>query len=554
MGKLLPGLNDLATLYPSLAERWDFDLNSTGPDQVTAGSSQKAWWKCNLGHSYEAIIYSQKSSGCPVCSGKRVLTGFNDLATRRPELLSEWDYEQNSVDPSQISVGSSLRVRWICKIDSRHVWESKLSNRGHLGRGCPVCANSLVIAGVNDLSTTHPQIAGSWDFERNTKTPQEVVGGSNQAFWWICPKLHHYLAKPAERTGKGTDCAVCENRQIEKGVNDLATTHPELVKEIDFDVHPDLDPATITAGFGKHLNWKCSEGHKWRATVINRSRTGMRKSGVPITGTGCPVCKKEGTGKRASDVYNLTTSHPELAKQWDQRKNSRPPESYTKGVTERVHWVCGDGHEWAASIVNRTYFDQGCPVCSNQRTLEGENDLRTLFPQLALEWHPTKNKLQPTEIQPGSPTNYWWLCQEKHAFRASPVNRTRGGTGCPSCAQSGFDPTEKGYLYLLSKPEMSLQQFGITNFPEKRLRTHRSKGWEVLDVYGPSDGYWIADVELAIKHFFRDNGALLTRTYPDKFDGYSESWTSISIQYESISKLLDDLRIWEELARKNRPL
>lgn len=122
MAKLVPGVNDLATLFPAISARWDGTRNSIRPEQITAGSNQKVWWKCELGHSYQAVVSSQRSSGCPVCSGKQILTGFNDLASLKPALLSEWDYESNSVDPREISAGSSYRAKWICKADSRHFW------------------------------------------------------------------------------------------------------------------------------------------------------------------------------------------------------------------------------------------------------------------------------------------------------------------------------------------------------------------------------------------------------------------------------------------------
>jgi Probable Zinc-ribbon domain len=158
----------------------------------------------------------------------------------------------------------------------------------------------------------------------------------------------------------------------------------------------------------------------------------------------------------------------------------------------------------------------------------------------------SQNAVNPTEVQPGSPTSYWWICNKDHAFKASPVNRTRGGTGCPSCANSGFDPTEKGYLYLLRKEFQGLQQFGITNIPDRRLRTHKANGWELLDVIGPADGYWISDTERLLKKYFRSLGLLLPRSFPDKFDGYSESWKATEKTYVQLSELLSDLRGWEE--------
>ena len=71
--KLVKGVNDLETLNPTLAEEWNYEKNGTlTPDQVTAGSNKKVWWKCKFGHEWEAIVGSRsKGHGCPFCSGRR---------------------------------------------------------------------------------------------------------------------------------------------------------------------------------------------------------------------------------------------------------------------------------------------------------------------------------------------------------------------------------------------------------------------------------------------------------------------------------------------------
>ena len=57
----------LASTYPELAEQWNYDRNGVlTPWDVTIGSGRKVWWKCALGHEWEAVIRSRtKGSGCP---------------------------------------------------------------------------------------------------------------------------------------------------------------------------------------------------------------------------------------------------------------------------------------------------------------------------------------------------------------------------------------------------------------------------------------------------------------------------------------------------------
>lgn len=95
--KVLVGFNDLATQNPELAQQWDYAKNiPVLPADVTSGSHRLVWWKCEKGHSWRASVRSRVSgNGCPVCAGRQLLAGENDLATRFPELAQEWDRQKN---------------------------------------------------------------------------------------------------------------------------------------------------------------------------------------------------------------------------------------------------------------------------------------------------------------------------------------------------------------------------------------------------------------------------------------------------------------------------
>ena len=102
-GRSIPGINNLATLRPDIAARWDYEKNGAlKPKNVTVGSNKKVWWKCHLNHSWDATIAAlihqgnrAKGQGYPYCAHKKVCLGFNGLATVTPSLLDSWDYERN---------------------------------------------------------------------------------------------------------------------------------------------------------------------------------------------------------------------------------------------------------------------------------------------------------------------------------------------------------------------------------------------------------------------------------------------------------------------------
>ena len=80
---------------PELLEEWDYEKNIVLPSELTRGSNAKIWWKCCVGHSYDASI-SNRVLGrkCPYCSNRKILIGYNDLATTDPNLLEYWDFEK----------------------------------------------------------------------------------------------------------------------------------------------------------------------------------------------------------------------------------------------------------------------------------------------------------------------------------------------------------------------------------------------------------------------------------------------------------------------------
>ena len=130
------------------------------------------------------------------------------------------------------------------------------------------------------------------------------------------------------------------------------------------------------------------------------------------------------------------TSYPHLVKEWHPTKNGElTPNDFTHGIEKNVWWLCPKGHSYEATPNHRTQktYPHGCPYCSGRRVGE-DNNLLFLFPEIAKEWHPTKNKgLSPEDFTYGSHKEVWWLCPSGHAYEASLSNRAFG-TGCPYCS------------------------------------------------------------------------------------------------------------------------
>ena len=90
--RVVEGINDLATLKPELAAEWSSKNKTLKPTMVSVGSHKKVIWKGKCGHEWSATVKSRATNGtgCPYCSHNKILVGFNDLASQRPEIAAEW--------------------------------------------------------------------------------------------------------------------------------------------------------------------------------------------------------------------------------------------------------------------------------------------------------------------------------------------------------------------------------------------------------------------------------------------------------------------------------
>ena len=561
--KVLSGYNDLATTHPEIAKEWHPTKNSSiKPTMLTSGSNKKVWWKCKKGHEWEANVNNRarQNQGCPICSNKRVLQGYNDLATTHPEIAKEWHPTKNGdLNPTMVVAGSHQKVWWQC--DKGHEWQAKIDNRIRQNQGCPVCSNRKLLKGVNDLQTLNPRVAKEWHPIKNGKlTPENVSINSTSKVWWQCDKGHEWQTSVINRTLMRQNCPKCSEEkrisfpekaiffyikqcfpnaienfkipytqnseldiyieelnlgieydgyyyhknnmkdikkydicknfglqllrirelgcpqndniatqcfyvqgrkasdlnnaincifkfinenygqnnimdinvdrdtlkiyeliEIQEKENSLANRIPDLIKEWHPTKNGNLTPYNTAANSNIRVWWQCDKGHEWQAAVAWRYR-----------GDKCPYC----VNKKVLSGYNdLATTHPEIAKEWHPTKNGTlEPTDVIAGSEKKVWWLCDKGHEWQASLVNRTRQNQGCPFCSNRRVLQGYNDLATTHPEIAKEWHPTKNgELKPTMVTYGSKQKVWWQCDKGHEWETAISSRRNGGSCCPEC-------------------------------------------------------------------------------------------------------------------------
>ncbi len=130
--------NDLVSKHPELLKYWDYEKDDVDASEIYGGGERVVYWICEKGHSYtKSILKHIRGEGCPICAGKKVLAGFNDLATISPDVARTWNYTKNGdVLPTHITAHSNKKFWWVC--EHGHEWEAKVCNRVN-GRGCPEC-------------------------------------------------------------------------------------------------------------------------------------------------------------------------------------------------------------------------------------------------------------------------------------------------------------------------------------------------------------------------------------------------------------------------------
>lgn len=351
-----------ATMHPELVCEWSERNAPIKAEDITYGSNKHDWWVGCCGHEWQASPKSRHAGeGCPYCAGMRVLEGFNDLASIRPELVTEWSPKNEPLKPTQVNAQSHKKVEWrgLCG----HEWSAEIRARVR-GTGCPYCSNNKLMPGFNDLATVHPEIAEEWSPRNYPWTPEQAPAGANRMVWWRCKEGHEWQTLISTRVS-GSKCPYCSGIKLLKGFNDLKTRYPMLAQEWSEKNLP-LLPEDINEKSRLNVWWKCGTcGHEWQSVV-----------GTRVHGGCCPVCADR---KVVKGINDLLTTDPEIAADWDRERNSRAPSSYSRSSMERVWWKGNCGHSWNARISDRTLKKHGCRIC--------ENEFLTLFPQLAVMYY-----------------------------------------------------------------------------------------------------------------------------------------------------------------------
>lgn len=517
--------NCLANLFPNIASEWDYENNGElTPKNVKPNSNKIVWWKCKKGHTWKQKIINRTlyNSPCPVCSGKntqeallddsrksKILTFKNYQTINRNDLLEYWS-SKNSIKLIDVSVNDTKSFYWnyngflvFCSIGAM----IDILDKGQTHK---------LAVGFNDFATIHPELLLEWDYDKNEKEPSEYTGGSNAFVWWKCERGHSWKARIAQRV-LGTGCPQCKK--------ELHTSFPEqailfyLSKVCDVESRylidgKEADIFIKSKRVAIEYNGYFFHGKTKKATYDEEKVKFFSDKGIlliKVIDTREPIktyvenndihCHMDQKYYVLKEVINriclmikidcppididkdyqlimkqyfqlakkgsLAERNPKLAAEWHPTKNgSLKPDQFLVSSSKYVWWLGSCGHEWQAKISNRNR-GKGCPIC-NQYVVTSDNNLAALYPNIAAEWHPTKNgKLKPDDVLPGSNKKVWWLDEEGNEWESTINTRVRYKSGAP-------------------------QKRGIRSI-ETRLQKRLEREGSVFDNYPKLFDYWDSD-------------------------------------------------------------
>lgn len=456
--------SNLLIEYPDIAKQWHPTKNGDiTPDSVSPKSKKKYWWIGPCGHEWQTEVYVRTTNhGCPYCAGKKVLPGFNDLSSVNPRIADEWHPTKNGdLKPTMVAPSSNKKVWWLGKCG--HEWQSTIDRRKR-GDGCPICAKEMQTSfpeqalyfyikkyfsdAINsDRSTIGAELDIYIPSKRTAIEYDGLKWHKNSSFEKekniLCQANDIKLIRIREEGLISYDDCVCITRYNRTDKASLCSVIIQAIISLDSNIAPDVD--------------------------IDRDRIDILEMFI--------------TNEKANSLFAL---YPQIAKEWHPTKNGGiSPAMVAPNSNKKVWWLGTCGHEWQAVIASRI-SGNGCPVCRGRQVLSGENDLLSINPSLASEWHPTKNgKLFPSMVTPNSHRKAWWLGKCGHEWEDTIAHRS-AGRSCPFCSKhkllAGFNDLKTRNPAMASEwhptKNGTLQPTMVSAYSRKRVWWMCEKGHE----------------------------------------------------------------------------
>lgn len=452
-GKKVGHFNNLAYLYPELADEWA-ECNDRRANEVLPGSDYRAHWQCSFcNHPWEATVSNRTGlqSGCPRCHlygvSKWQLQIFDYLRTIFPEAALCAKPLQDSVgDSSKLEADILLsKSKVVIEVDGYLYHRDKVNE--DRSKNAAFEKNGYRVLRVR----AHPL---------SKISELDLVVHPHQPIEDFMPHVLRTISKLTGITCSGEGIPLKSVQDLCREYlweHSLAFKYPSLASE-----YAESNPIPvdrIMAGSNEIVLWNGKCGHEWPASVSSRTKQGQ----------GCAVCAR----KVVIWETSLASNFPAVAELWDYSRNGDvTPEQVTSNSGLRFYWICPNGHSSFASVqskvrpwkrnpespryreVNDTKYYYGCKKCYTAyrattewsenakerrhttylRKLPYHESLEAVHPGVAALWDYTGNQgLLPSQVRATSSKRVAWVCPKGHQSLAEVREKVASQGRCAEC-------------------------------------------------------------------------------------------------------------------------
>ncbi len=378
-------------------------------------------------------------------------------------MAAEWHPTKNGkLKPTDVTAGCVKLVWWLCPVG--HEYQSKIAQRSYGHTNCPIC-NSRKLTSFPEQAIFY-YIKKSYSSAFN-KYKDPSIG--RMEFDIYIPELKIAIEFDGAQWHKTHSQHQKENRKY-----DFCKKYKIYLIRIKEQSEQSWDDTADKIYYIPEVN---KRNFRPLEQVIHQllNSMGIIKKNFEIN---IEKDKNKILSYLSKIDNSLADIRPDIVAKWNYKKNGNlTPNMFSVGSKEVLWWKCPDcGKEWKSSIGDMTREGvYGCPECSKfqqgkayvKLCVNKRGSLAEKVPELAKEWHPTKNgNLTPHDITVGCNKSVWWKCSKcGYEWKAIVESRGLGHRGCPKCAGK---ISSKGVNDLKTKyPDIAKEWDYEGNYPVK---------------------------------------------------------------------------------------
>ena len=427
-------------------------------NMIDSLSNIVATWKCSkCSGKYDCSVVKRHQEGCPYCSNKQMLKGFNTLQETHSYLEKFWD-EENSTKLSDYWSKSSEAIIWSCPCCGNHFQCSPIEmiSRTNIENSnfetCPNNCDWNTLVFNNDILHDSPKLREEWSPKNGIPVHLALTHIETKKYWWHCSfcKQDYLCSIPIRREVKNT-CPYCNDELPLKGFNTLFDDYPEFSSFWSKNNSQDPTQMTISGVKNNKFIWICSccnlEFEEKLSVIIDKFSIIQGKELIRV----CPYC----TGKIPKPNESLGGQKSFLRSEWLENLNGDINKIFCNS-SDTVEWVCRRCHRnFKARISERKENDICCPFCSKRELAVGYNDLATTHPLVINEWS-SLNDREPCSVMCNSNYRAWWKCFKcKGEYQQEVQSKVIIKKPCPYCTNNkvleGLNDLETTHPWLINE-------------------------------------------------------------------------------------------------------